>query len=94
MILNSITDSIEQFNCVTIRIQKNTIIILFVRFHSHCVIVFNKMGLLRALMITAVVFFLTRIIVDRFLTYLPESIHPSILPNIPLILVFIVELLL
>ena len=51
------------------------------------------MGLLRALIITAVVFFVTRIINERFMTYLPESFRPTIQPHIPLVVIFLVEVL-
>ena len=52
------------------------------------------MGLLRALFITAVVFFVTRIILERFVNYLPERVQPMLAPHIPLVVVFLIELLL
>ena len=52
------------------------------------------MGLLRALFITAAVFFVTRIVLERFVSYLPERIQPTITPHIPLVVVFMIELLL
>ena len=52
------------------------------------------MGLLRALFITAVVFFVTRIILERFVNYLPERVRPMLAPHIPLVGVFLIELLL
>ena len=53
-----------------------------------------QMGLLRALFITATVFFVTRIILERFVNYLPERIRPMLAPHIPLVVVFLIELLL
>ena len=42
------------------------------------------MGLLRALFITAVVFFVTRIILERFVNYLPERVQPMLAPHLAL----------
>ena len=52
------------------------------------------MGLLRALFIASVVFFVTRIVLERFVNYLPERVRPMLAPHIPLVVVFLVELLL
>ena len=52
------------------------------------------MGLLRALFITAVVFFIVRVVTDRFLAMLPEVAQATLLPHLPLVVVFLIELLL
>ena len=52
------------------------------------------MGLLRALFITSAVFFVTRILLERFVNYLPERVRPMLAPHIPLVVVFLIELLL
>ena len=52
------------------------------------------MGLIRAIVITAVVFFIARIVNERFIAYFPSSIRPIVEPHTAILVIFIVEMLL
>jgi len=51
------------------------------------------MGLIRALIITAIVYFGWQLLVDKFLTRLSPETRCKVSPMIPIILLFILELL-
>ena len=52
------------------------------------------MGLIRAIIITAIVFFVARLLNERFVDHFPSSIRSTVKPNTAIIIIFIVEMLL
>ena len=52
------------------------------------------MGLIRASVITTIVFFIWKVVFDRLLPNIPDSMRCKVSPWVPMVTVFIIETLL